>query len=148
MKLLSILFLLLPPLAFAREGTVPEGEISLGGVAIGDSSSAVIARLGQPRRKVKAPDFLDLHYDYPNLRVSFSDGIVTGLYSDKPAGCTPMHLCPGDSLDRMRSLYGPPLVADRESGRFHEYHGAGTTCWLQIPATGKRVESVTVACQP
>ena len=148
MKLLSILFLLIPSLAFAREGTVPDREIALGGVAIGESPGAVVALLGQPRRKVEASDFLNLHYVYPNVRVSFSDGVVAGLYSDKAKGCTPMHLCPGDPLDKMLSLYGPPLVADRESGSFYEYYGADASCWLQIPAKGKTVTSITVACQP
>jgi hypothetical protein len=148
MKLLGALLLLIPSLAFAGEGTVLEREVSLGGVAIGDSPGVVIARLGQPRRKVEVSDFLNLHYDYPHVRVSFSEGVVAGLYSVSPKACTPMHLCPGDSLDKMRSLYGQPLVADRESGRFYEYYGADSTCWLQIPAKGSRVASVTVACQP
>ena len=148
MKLLCILLLTIPSLAFAGEGAVPEHEISLGGVAIGESPSAVTSGLGQPTRKVEASDFLNLHYYYPHVVVSFSDGVVAGLYSDRPNGCTPRHLCPGDSFDKMRSLYGPPVVADRETGRFYEYYPPDATCWLQIPAKGKRVVSITVACQP
>lgn len=147
-RLLTIPLILISSLAIAREGAIPQQELSLGGAAIGDSSSAVVARLGQPRRKVESSDFLTLHYYYPRVRVSFSDGVVAGLYSDNPDGCTPTHLCPGDSLDRMRALYGPPLVSDRESGRFHEYYAADAYCWLQIAAMGERVASMEVACQP
>jgi hypothetical protein len=148
MKLVGILLLTIPYLAFAGEGAVPEREISVGSVAIGESPSAVSSGLGQPTRKVEASDFLNLHYYYPHVVVSFSDGVVAGLYSDKPNGCTPRHLCPGDSLDKMRSLYGPPLVADRETGRFYEYYPPDSTCWLQISAKSKRVVSIAVACQP
>lgn len=148
MKVICILFLLFPPLTFAQEGVVPDREISLGGVAIGETPGTVIARLGEPRRKVEAADFLNIHYDYPQVRVSFSDGVVAGLYSNHRKGCTPRQLCPGDRLDKMRSLYGPSVVTDRESGRFYEYYGADSTCWLQISAKGKRIASVTVACQP
>ena len=148
MKLLGILLLTLPSLAVAGEGTVPEREIALGGVTIGESPGTVTSALGEPTRKIEASDFLDLHYYYPHVVVSFSDGVVAGLYSEKPNGCTPKHLCPGDSLDKMRSLYGSPLVANRETGRFYEYYPPDGTCWLQIPAKGKKVVSITVACQP
>ena len=95
-KALGVLFAL-PVLAFAGEGIVPESELSLGGVAIGDTSRAVIARLGKPARKIEKSGYLDLHYDYPNLRVSFSEGVAAGLHSSRSGGCTPKRLCPGDS---------------------------------------------------
>lgn len=147
MKTLGFALLLVPVMAFADDGVVPETELSLGGVAIGDTAAAVVARLGEPRRKVKATDFLDLHYDYPHIRVSFNEGIVAGLRAGKRGACTPKGLCPGDGVDRMRALYGEPIVADRETGRFYEYAG-GVGCWLQIPAKGRRVASIDVACQP
>lgn len=148
MKPLCILLLAIPSLIFAREGVIPEREMSLGGVAIGDFPRRVVSNLGQPTRQTQATDFLNLHYHYPHLVVSFSQGVVAGLFSDKRNGCTPKHLCPGDSLKKMRSIYGPPLVADRETGRFYEYLAPEGTCWLQIPAKGERVLSIAVACQP
>lgn len=143
----GFVILLVPVMAFAEEGIVPDRELSLGGVDIGDTPAQVVSRLGEPRRKVTSPDFLDLHYEYPHLRVSFNEGIVAGLHADKRGACTPKGLCPGARFDRMRALYGEPLVSDRETGRFYEYVG-GVGCWLQIPAKGKRVASITVACQP
>ena len=148
MKTLGFALLLVPVMAFAEQGGVSETELSLGGVAIGDSTEAVIARLGQPKRQVPAQDFIDLHYDYPHMRVSFNGGIVAGLHAGKAGACTPKGLCPGDRFDRMRALYGEPIVADRETGRYYEYVGGDAACWLQIPARGKRVTSIDVACQP
>lgn len=148
MKMSGFVLLLVPAMALAEEGIVPDRELSLGGVDIGDAPAQVVARLGEPRRKVTSMDFLDLHYDYPHLQVSFDEDIVVGLHADKSGGCTPKGLCPGDRFDRMRALYGEPLVSDRETGRFYEYYADGAACWLQIPARGKRVASITVACQP
>jgi hypothetical protein len=148
MKRSAILLLLVPLLAFAEEGAVSERALSLGGVAIGDTIDAVVARLGEPSRKHPAQDFIDLHYEYPHIRVSFNGGIVAGLHAEKRGACTPKGLCPGDRLDRMRALYGAPIVSDRETGRYYEYVGGDAACWLQIRAKGKRVASIDVACQP
>jgi hypothetical protein len=148
MKTFGILLFLVPLLAFAEEGAISERELSLGGVAIGDSIDAVVARLGQPKRKVPAQDFIDLHYEYPHMQVSFNGGIVAGLHADKADACTPKRLCPGDRLSRMRALYGAPIVSDRETGRYYEYVGGDAACWLQIRAKGKRVGTIDVACQP
>ena len=130
------------------QGDVPASEVSIGGVAVGDSISQVIKKLGEPRSKVEASDYLDLHYKYPNVTVSFSEGVVAGLFTDSAEACTPKQLCPGDSLDRMRHLYGKPLVIDRETGRFYEYYSQELYCWLKVPANDKKVSSITVACQP
>ncbi|MBX3712289.1 MAG: hypothetical protein KF800_10045 [Lysobacter sp.] len=148
MKTMGFALLLVPVMAFADQGAVPETELSLGGVAIGDSTEAVVARLGQPKRKGPAQDFIDLHYEYPHMRVSFNGGIVAGLHAGKAGACTPKGLCPGDRMDRMRALYGAPIVSDRETGRYYEYTGGDAACWLQIRSRGKRVASIDVACQP
>jgi hypothetical protein len=148
MKTPGVLLFLVLLLAYAEQGAVSDRELSLGGVAIGDTAAQVVSRLGEPTRKVPEQDFLDLHYDYANLRVSFNGGIVAGLQAETRAACTPKGLCPGDRLDRMRTLYGEPIVSDRETGRSYEYIGGDAGCWLQIRAKGKRVASIEVACQP
>ena len=148
MKMLLLGVLLTPTAAFATEGSVAPGEISIGGVALGDSPSEVIRKLGEPRRKEETADFLDLHYHYSNLQVSFSDDVVAGLHTDHPTACTPMRLCPGDRLDKMRSLYGPPAIADREQGIRYEYSAPDVFCWLEIAPKGQRIASIAVACQP
>lgn len=142
------LVLLTPTLAVAGEEATPPSELSLGGIAIGDSPSEVVGKHGEPLRKSITPDFLDLHYDYPQVRVSFSDDVVAGLYSDKANGCTPKGLCPGDSLKKMRAMYGPPASTVRDKKRFYEYYAADASCWLQIKSMRKKIASIAVACQP
>ena len=134
--------------ALLAQGEVPASDVSIGGVAVGDSTSQVIKKLGEPIRKVQASDYLALHYKYPNMTVSFSEGTVAGLFTDNTNACTPKNLCPGDSIEKMRSLYGEPLVTDRETGRFYEYYGHELYCWFKIPVNDNKVDSITVACQP
>ncbi|RYD84378.1 MAG: hypothetical protein EOP84_05660 [Verrucomicrobiaceae bacterium] len=129
-------------------GDVPATEVSLSGIHIGDSTSLVERKLGHPLRISNQPDYLNLHYRYKDIIVSFSDGVVAGLFTTSARSCTPKRLCVGDSTKRMRELYGEPLEADRETGRYHEYYGTDLACWLQIPATSDRITSITVACQP
>jgi len=120
MNALPAFLLLVPSLAFATDGTVPRKEISIAGITIGESSAQVTTKLGEPSRKVETGDFLD--YDYPQVRVSMGEDVVAGLYSDDPHGCTPMQLCPGDSVAKMRSTYGPPVVSKRETGTFYKFY--------------------------
>ncbi|KRD73553.1 hypothetical protein [Lysobacter sp. Root983] len=147
-RMLWLCLLLAPASAFAFEGEVAGSEISLGGIAVGATTSEVTKTLGKPLRQQPQTDFIDLDYHYPNLQVSFSDGVVAGLYSDHRKGCTPMRLCPGDRLDKMRSLYGAPIVANRETGQFYEYYATDFDCWLEIAAEGEKIKSIAVACQP
>jgi hypothetical protein len=144
--LLSLLFFASPTSGGA--GMIAAHDVALGGIAIGDSPKQVRSKLGQPKAIEKSPDYLSLHYTYANVRVSFDDNVVTGLFTDSDKSCTPKGLCPGDSLDKMRKLYGEPLLTDRESGRFFEYYGIDVYCWFQIPDQGNKVSSIKVACQP
>jgi len=143
-----LLLFLVPTVAMAVDGSVPDSELSLGGVAIGQSPVAVVAMLGEPLRKEEMPDFIDLDYYYSQVRVSFNTGTVAGLRSEDPKTCTPRGLCPGDGFDKMKLLYGVPKVSERESGRFYEYYGSDGACWLEIPAKGKEVASLSVVCMP
>jgi len=129
-------------------GALPQDEMSISGIVIGDSPAQVRKKMGEPLRESKGAGFLDLHYEYASVRVSFSEGVAVGLQSRNRRGCTPMRLCPGDGLKRMRVLYGSPIVADREIGRRYEYYVEGGDCWLQIGGNANEVESISVACQP
>lgn len=147
MPIFQLISLILSATLLAQ-GDIPASEVSIGGIAIGDSPSQVLEKLGEPSSKLEASDFLNLHYKYPNMTVSFSEGVVAGIFTDGSSACTPKQLCPGDSLDKMRSLYGEPLVTNRETGRFYEYYGYELYCWFKIPVHDNKVYSITVACQP
>ena len=147
MKTRLLVLLLVPSLAMAWEGAVPQSEMSLGGVAIGQSRDEVIAKLGKPTHREEAQDFLDLHYDYPHLRVSFNTDIVAGLESRDAKACTAKGLCPGDKLEKMRSMYGAPKLAGTDE-QAYVYYGPDGACWLEVPAKGRRVTKLSVVCMP
>jgi hypothetical protein len=148
LKSISLLLLLLSSTSLAHKGDIPASEVSIGGISVGQSPAAVMRKLGKPFRETTTSDYLDLHFKYRSVTVSFSEKVVAGLYSDQADGCTPKHLCPGNSLKKMRSLYGFPIEVDRETGHFYEYYGQDLYCWLQISAKGQRISSIAVACQP
>ena len=146
-EFLLSLFLLATPTSDSA-GMIPARDVAIVGIAIGNSPQQVKSKLGQPKTIEKSQDYLTFHYTYPNVRVSFDENVVAGLFTDSKKGCTPKELCPGDSHNKMRRLYGEPTVSDRETGRFYEYYGIDLYCWFQIPAEGNKVSSIKVACQP
>lgn len=150
MKARCLALLLVPCLAFAQEGTIPDSELSLGGATIGHSLEAVVAAMGKPKRQEAMEDFIDLRYHYPHVRVSFNAEIVAALDSVDAKACTPKGLCPGDGYAKMRSLYGAPRISERETGRVLEYYGSDGACWLEVPdaGEGKTIPSLAVVCMP
>ncbi|GHE28986.1 hypothetical protein [Vulcaniibacterium thermophilum] len=148
MRILVLTALLLPAAVWAQDAPIPGGELSLAGVAVGDPPGRVRALLGEPHRVIDDPARLALRYEYPELTVSFSENEVSALHATGPRACTPRRLCPGDPLDRMRTLYGEPRIADRAGGRVYEYYGSEVYCWLRIAAAGDTVASIAVDCQP
>jgi hypothetical protein len=121
--------------------------ISLRGIQVGDSPATVRAKLGKPKRVKLSEDYLNKHYYYSDLVVSFSDEVVAGLETLGRTACTPRKLCPGDSLVKMRQLYGKPAV-DTVRGTFEYYDVDSGGCWLRVRGGRDKVHAIEVACQP
>jgi hypothetical protein len=147
--LASAVVLLLSFTAAAQDRISPS-EMAIGGISIGQTRNAVAANLGKPTSKTEEADYLSEHWHYPTLRVSFAFGSVEELHSSSPRACTPAGLCPGDAVSRMRTLYGAPTARLREDVRFFEYYAnrSDCPCWLQVAASGSKVASIQVVCQP
>jgi hypothetical protein len=124
-------------------------ELAIGGVAIGDTASKVERTLGSPSSERYIGDYIDREYVYPHMVVGFGGRMVLALETSESTACTSRGLCPGDTLAKLRALYGEPVVADRETGRFLEiYTNDGGTCWFKITPDDERVERVAVVCMP
>ncbi|WP_206754683.1 MULTISPECIES: hypothetical protein [Cyanophyceae] len=124
---------------------LPEQELRLGGLSIGDEGKTVIREFGQPSQ-VSSSFYSQL--DYPSFIVLMEGGTVIGMTSTSDQYCTPAGVCPGMDFEQVRERYGEPIVSDREDGRFMEYYTANSSCWLKIAVDGELVESVSVVCQP
>lgn len=128
---------------------VPDRELALGGIELGDAESTVVKKLGEPRRITDTDDFLNIELEYPGLTVWLGEGRLVGaILSTSKRYCTPSGVCPGMPFAKVKAKYGPPLVADREDGRFMEYPSSQSPCWLQIAAKKGIVQSVGAECQP
>lgn len=145
-----IVLALLPGISAAGQPVpVSDAELSLGGVAIGDTEEAVLATLGRPVRVVDTDDALAVRMDYDGLTVWLGEGRRVGeVLSTSPTYCTPAGACPGLAFARVVAKYGQAVVADREDGRFMEYPGTESACWLQVAVHGEVVASVRAECQP
>jgi len=133
----------------AEPSLVRDNELSLGGIALGDTEATVLHRLGQPRRVTDTGDFLNIRMDYPGLTVWLGDERRVGaVLSTSRQYCTPAGICPGMAFVTAEAKYGPPLVSDREDGTFMEYPSSQSSCGLQIAVSKRIVKSVSAECQP
>ena len=132
--------------AFGR--SISASELVIGGIAIGQHERTVIQRLGAPLSRTDSDEGSTLTYAGLQVEVGAGDFGVYGVLSTNAKYCTPSKLCPGMSEAQVQRLYGKPVMAERETGRFLEYQPTGSTCWLQVSAPKGIVKSLRVACLP
>ena len=145
----AVVFLVTGTALAAEPSLVADQELSLGGIALGDTQASVLGKLGQPRRTTDTGDFLNIRMDYPGLTVWLGEGHRVGeVLSTAKQHCTPAGICPGTPFAKAQAEYGSPLVADREDGTYMEYPSSQSSCWLQIAVSKGIVKSVRAECQP
>jgi len=128
---------------------VDDTQLSLGGIAIDDTRSAVLRKLGQPCRVTETGDFLSIRMDYPGISVWLGEGGRVGeVLSKSSSHCTPAGLCPGSPFNEANVPYGPPAIVHREDGPYLEYPSSESSCWLQVIVSRGIIESVRAECQP
>ncbi len=153
MRYLTVSLAFLSSSAFACG--MPASELSLGGVASGDSEASVIEQRGAPSERIDTGEGTELRYPGLIATVGWMEPAAPGvernvfaIRADGPSVCTPMGLCPGMEAAYAFKLYGPVEATVRETGTFFEYQPVGVHCWLQISAPEGTITSLAVACQP
>jgi len=147
----ALTFLLLAsPVAVGEISTVPDSELSIGGVALDAEESLVVRTLGQPTSTTDTGDFLNVRLEYSGLTIWLGEGRRVGeILSTSPKHCTPGGICPGMPFSKVEALHGAPVVASREEGEFMEYFPESDfPCWLQLAVSARVVKSVRAECQP
>jgi hypothetical protein len=150
-KILAILLIVIAasPTQAKQAPLIADSELALGGIALGDSEQAVLAKLGKPANVTDTGDFLNIRLDYPGLTIWLGEGRRVGeILSTASGQCSPSGICPGQRLSVATAQLGPGLVADREDGRFMEYPSAQSSCWLQLAVLQGIIVSVRAECQP
>ncbi|RYE66976.1 MAG: hypothetical protein EOO81_10930 [Oxalobacteraceae bacterium] len=134
----------------AEISIVPDSALSLGGIELGAPAASVKAVLGNPSAERQTHDFLPVEMSYVGITVWLDEaGRVGEILSASPKYCTPQGACPGQPFSAVQALYGKPMVALREDGRYMEYYPASDfPCWLQIAVESDRVRSIRSECQP
>ena len=139
----------------AADVAVADGELSLGGVTLGDSESKVLAALGQPVLQSDTGE--SIAFEYPGLTVHIGwleqaapgkSRHVLQLNATGQDACTPAGVCPGAPLSKALAVYGQPIRSERESGSFWEYYSSQSSCWLQLGVSGDTIGSISAVCQP
>ena len=134
---------------------IPASELSIAGVATGDTEASVVTSLGTPTKRVDTGEGTELHY--PDLMVTLGwleqeapgrQRRVLAILGTGRGTCTPKGLCPGMPSSVAVRLYGATGPTLRETGTFLEYQPTNVSCWLQISAPADVIQSVAVACQP
>ncbi len=149
-RLVLTLAFLAPNICFgAGSATVPDIEFSLAGIELGSSKAEVLTKLGPAQLVTDTGDFLNIQLDYPQLTVWLGEGSRVGeLFSTSSKSCTPSGVCPGMCFAEAKKILGEPLVADREDGKFMEYPGAESACWIQMAIVEEVIQSIRIECQP
>ena len=115
---------------------VPDPRADLprvGGVALGDSASAVLAALGNPEHRQES---LGLRFwDYQRLGISLTwdkdDGRVHVIVLSKRSAGEVAGVRVGDSAATIQTRWGTPARA-RERGRFLDFVRHGWTCTAEM----------------
>lgn len=129
----------------ATQSEISHDEFILGGIELGDTEAIVIEKLGQPSNTTRTPYSTQL--EYPGFMTYLDEGgTVIEMTSTNPQFCTPSNLCPGMDFAEVEALYGPPVVNDREDGRYMEYYAPSIACWIKMGLAGTVVEEITVEC--
>lgn len=155
MKSLFAIVVLSAGCAAGSASVISDSELSLGGVALGDSETRVLAVLGQAPMKSDTGEGIAL--EYPDLTVVVGwleqqapgkERHVRQLSGTGPNACTPSGVCPGVPVSRAVAAYGQPVRTQRDSGSFLEYYTHQSACWLQLGTSSNTVRSIGAVCQP
>jgi hypothetical protein len=141
--------------AAGSASAVSDNELSLGGVALGDSEARVLVVLGQAPKQSDTGEGIALKYPGLTVLVGWLEQQtpdkqrhVLKLTATAPTACTPSGICPGVLVSKAVAAYGQPVQATRDSGSFLEYYSHQSSCWLQLGTSGDTVRSISAVCQP
>jgi hypothetical protein len=128
-------------------GLIPNNELSLAGVAVGDSEAVVLSKLDHPRRSEHPDDYLTVQLESSGLIVSLDpqDG-VGEIFSDHLGHCTPSGICVGTAFSEVEAMLGLPAALNRDQSRYTAQFASKNDCWLEVVVHIDFVESIRIAC--
>lgn len=111
-------------------------EMSLGGIAIGDTKNRVYSMLGREARISYEGSYSDPRYQYPNMEVIMSGNIVTAFVSKNAMVKTGRGIGEGNSVQDVLAAYGKAdMIMEYDGYLLYEYKfvsANGRNCLLRF----------------
>lgn len=111
-------------------------EMSLGGIAIGDTKNRVYSMLGRESRISYEGSYSDPRYQYPNMEVVMSGNIVTAFVSKNAMAKTGRGIGEGNSVQDVLAAYGKAdMIMEYDGYLLYEYRftsANGRNCLLRF----------------
>ena len=111
-------------------------EMSLGGIAIGDTKNRVYSMLGRESRISYEGSYSDPRYQYPNMEVVMSGNIVTAFVSKNAMVKTGRGIGEGNSVQDVLAAYGKAdMIMEYDGYLLYEYKfisANGRNCLLRF----------------
>ena len=155
MKSALIIFALFAGSMVGPASAISNAELSLGGVALGDSETRVSAVLGKAPRQTDTGEGIAHQYAGLTVLIGWVEHRALGkqrrvvqLTATGSNICTPSGICPGSLASKAIANYGKPFRAKRESGSVLEYYSGQSSCWLQLVTSGNTIHTISAVCQP
>lgn len=146
MKRIVVMCLMFAALGCATHTALPEEEIAIKGVAIGDNEGKVIRLLGQPRLRQEGSGSYDVYYEYDGMTVSFAGGMAESILAIGKDACTPSGVCPGSPLSVLYDTYGVPDDESRKDDGKIIYRVRDSDCWMKFSVEVDRVRFIKIEC--
>lgn len=122
-------------------------ELSLGGIALGDSESAVLAKMGQMRRSEHPDNYLTVRLEADGIVVLIDPREGVGeIIGSHPRHCTPGGVCPGQAFSRVPASLGRPAITKQGDARYVAQYATQSDCWLELLVCSEVIEMVRLAC--
>lgn len=139
----------------SASGAINDDELSLNGVALGDSEAGVLSILGEPHKRFETGEGTELQYTGLTVSIGWLEQQAPGkerrvwaLRGTGAAACTPAGICPGVAFEQANAAYGVPVMTKRGQGTVMEYYNSESSCWLQLDVSGGVIRAISAVCQP
>lgn len=106
----------------AVSSVLPDTDLALGDICIGLNENDVYERMGRENNITDPNNSGHLRYQYRDMEVVITGGIVTAFVSNTQSVSTPRGVRQGDSVEKVLLLYGSPdLKSDYDGATLYEY---------------------------
>lgn len=125
-------------------------DLSIAGIEIGQSKEKIIQKFGAPKSETYDEYVPSSMMFYNGLEISIypDENTVSGFSSISSKYCTKAKLCPGDSVAKVKKIYGNSKIYNENNVFSMEYGAKGESCWFEfeLNSAKSKVNKISVLC--